>query len=87
MFGLTLAALAVLATISIGFMTLTHADIRHLDEKFDRKFDGVNQRFDSVNDRFDSVNERFDGLQKDISLLRADIGEVKGELRSLGTPS
>ena len=38
--------------------------IKGLDERMDRRFDGVDRRFDAVDHRFDAVGRRFENVDR-----------------------
>jgi archaellum component FlaC len=40
------------------------SEIRTVDEKAERRFDGIDQRFDGIDQRFDGINQRFDGIDQ-----------------------
>lgn len=56
------------------------AMIIRMDEKWERRFDKIDERFDKLetkmNERFEKVNERFDKMESKIDALAEDLHHV-----------
>ena len=73
--------------IIIGLFVWLRADIRALEERFEKRFDGIDKRFDGIDKRFDGIDKRFDGIDKRLDDLDARLraveagqAEIKGHL-------
>jgi hypothetical protein len=44
--------------------TCTKADLRAVETRLNKKFDGIDKRFDGIDKRLDGIDKRFDGIDK-----------------------
>ena len=59
--------------ITIGLFVWLRADIRALEERFEKRFDGMDKRFDGTGKRLDDLDAR-------LRALEAGQAEIKGQL-------
>ena len=71
----------VTPAVVLAVFAWLRADIRNIESRIDKRFDGVDKRFDGVNARIDglnaSVNARIDNAVRE---LRSDIAGVNARI-------
>ncbi len=66
--------------IIIALFLWLRADIRSLEGRIDKRFDGIDQRFDGIDQRFDGIDQRLDGPDERLRAVEAGQAEIRGQL-------
>ena len=72
--------------------TCTKADLRAVETRLNKKFDGIDKRFDGIDKRFGAQDDKFDALDRKVDGFKAEIiqhfdivwEEMKSTLKAMG---
>lgn len=56
---------------------------RIMEDKFEKRFDGMESRFDRVETRLDRVKTRLERVEKDIKIVKQDTEIIKSHLAAI----
>ncbi len=57
----------------VGLFLWLRADIRSLESRVDKRFDGIDRRFDGIDRRLDGIDDR-------LRAVEVEVAEVRGQL-------